>query len=55
MRAVISPNGRAYSYAGMGYVNPDDVTQIANGLMSLFASATMSWLTHSIFQSLLDF
>jgi hypothetical protein len=32
MRAVISPNGRAYPYAGTAYADPDAVTQIANGL-----------------------
>jgi RHS repeat-associated protein len=31
MRAVISPDGRAYPYAGMGNANPDAVTQIATG------------------------
>jgi YD repeat-containing protein len=32
MRAVISPDGRAYPYAGTNNANPDAVTQIANGL-----------------------
>jgi uncharacterized protein RhaS with RHS repeats len=31
MRAVISPDGRAYPYVGMGNANPDAVTQIATG------------------------
>jgi RHS repeat-associated protein len=32
MRAVIPPDGGSYPYAETGYVNPDAVTQIANGL-----------------------
>jgi hypothetical protein len=31
MRAVISPDGRAYPYAGTGKCNPDAVSQIATG------------------------
>jgi hypothetical protein len=27
-----SPDAATYAYAGMGYANPDAVTQIANGL-----------------------
>jgi hypothetical protein len=32
MRAIISPDGGAYSYADTDYANPDAPTQIANGL-----------------------
>ena len=32
MRAVISPDGGTYPYAGMGYANPDAVTSMGNGL-----------------------
>ena len=32
MRAVISPDGGGYPYAGTSYADPDAVTQIANGL-----------------------
>jgi uncharacterized protein RhaS with RHS repeats len=31
MRAIISPDARAYSYAGMGGANPDAVTKIMSG------------------------
>jgi hypothetical protein len=30
----LSPDPATYTYAGMGFANPDAVTQIANGLSS---------------------
>jgi len=32
MRTIVPPDEGSYSYDGMGYTNPDAVTQIANGL-----------------------
>ena len=32
MCAIVPPDEGSYSYAGMGYADPDAVTQIANGL-----------------------
>ena len=32
MRAIVLLDDGSYSYAGIGYANPDAVTQIANGL-----------------------
>ena len=32
MPAIVPPDEGSYSYAGMGYADPDAVTQIANGL-----------------------
>jgi hypothetical protein len=42
MRAVISPDGRAYPYAGMGNASPDAATQIPTG----YSIITYAYATH---------
>ena len=43
MRTIVPPDEGSYSYAGMGYANPDAVTQIANGLRTTTALYPFKW------------